>query len=176
MHGGRPLTQQAYSMNAPLHFARALAVIVAGPLVAGCGSDGGSPGKEVCNVSCGSLSAPATFTLSCDATNLVNVVVSGPCATDASTLPYSVDSTSPQNLYVGSLSPGVCHVGLTFATGYTYSTDVTFTSVTTTGGCCSGTGVNPTQTNFMVNNPSTTCVDAGLEAGTDAGIDEGDGR
>jgi len=42
---------------------------------------------------------------------------------------------------------------------------VTFVSSTQTGGRCPGTSVSPTQGTFTVNNPSTTCVDAGLDAG-----------
>jgi hypothetical protein len=78
-----------------------------------------------------------------------------------------MDLSNPQNLYVASSTAGTCHVELAFATGFAYSTDVVFTSTTTTGGCCSGTGVNPTQSMFMVNNPSTTCVDGGLDAGVE---------
>jgi hypothetical protein len=103
---------------------------------------------------------------------MTNVAVSGPCATGDAALPYSLDSFNPQNLYVGSLSPGICHVELTFATGFTYSTDLTFMSSTQSSGCCPGTYVTPTVNAFMVNNPSTTCVDAGPEAGsTDTGAD-----
>jgi hypothetical protein len=146
-------------MNAPLHLALAFAVVASGPVV---GCDGGS---LACTDSCGSLFTPATFELSCGATSLTNVAVSGPCATDASAFLYSVDSMSPQNLYVASFSPGVCHVELTFATGFTYSTDVTFMSMTYTGSCCGGTGVVPTPATLAVKNPSNTCVDAGPDAG-----------
>jgi hypothetical protein len=62
---------------------------------------------------------------------------------------------------------GDCHVDLTLAGGFQYSTDVTFAQ-TTTEGCCPCTSVAPTQTTFMVNNPSMTCVDAGLDAQADA--------
>jgi hypothetical protein len=64
-------------------------------------------------------------------------------------------------------STGTCHVELTFVTGFVYSADVTFTSQS--AGCAGcGTTIGPTQGQFMVNNPSSTCVavpDAGVEAG-----------
>ncbi len=154
-------------MIAPLRLALAVAAVAGGPLLIGCGSS-----DLGCTVSCPTLFSAATFILSCGATDMTNVAVSGPCASGDAALPYSLDSFNPQNLYVGSLSTGICHVELTFATGFTYSTDVTFTSSTQSGGCCPGTHVTPTVNAFMVNNPSTTCVDAGPEAGaTDIGAD-----
>ncbi len=72
------------------------------------------------------------------------------------------------NVYVGTESPGVCHVELIFASGFTYSADVTF--VLRPGGVCGGPQckcgdyVTPTSGSFTVNNPNNTCVDAGLDA------------
>ena len=75
-------------------------------------------------------------------------------------------------------SPGVCHVKLTFATGFTYSTDVTFASQS--GGVCGGPqckcgdilaptpGPGGFTVPVTVNNPSDTCLAA---AGEDAGAD-----
>src|ERR1039458_9169949 len=74
------------------------------------------PGFETAN-------QPAIFQMSCGPTDLANVVVSGPCSIgDAS---ISNLAASPW-LAISSPSPGVCHVTLTFATGFTYSADVTF--------------------------------------------------
>src|SRR5579863_9504064 len=72
-----------------------------------------------CPALCPSGNSPAAFDLSCNPTDLTSVVLSGPCATgDTSPSGYlwsrGVSFTSP--------SPGVCHVELTFATGFTYST------------------------------------------------------
>jgi hypothetical protein len=121
--------------------------------------------------SCGFEPAPiplptsAIFDLSCGATDLTSVALSGPCATgDASPSNY----LSGQSVEVSSPTPGVCHVDLTFATGFTYSADVTFESHTINQPICDGTEIRPyvapTQTPFTVNTPSTTCVDAGLDA------------
>ncbi len=55
------------------------------------------------------------------------------------------------------------HIVLTFATGFTYSADVTFTTHTSCGGCSYQA---PTSGPFTVNNPADTCValpDAGAE-------------
>jgi hypothetical protein len=101
----------------------------------------------------------ATFNLSCAAADLTNVAVTGPCA---GSFPHPSTDVPENSLNIYSPSSGVCHVELTFATGFTYSTDVTFTSSTQTSSCCGDvTTVTPTQATFTVNNPSTTCVDAG---------------
>jgi hypothetical protein len=77
-------------------------------------------------------------------------------------------------VFVESQDAGVCHVELTFAAGFTYSTDVTF--AWQPGGVCGGPQCKcedylaPTSGPFVVNNPSATCVDAGLVG--DAGADE----
>ena len=107
----------------------------------------------------------AIFELSCGATDLTSVVLSGPCATgDASPSHYLDGGTS---VIISSPSPGVCHVELTFATGFTYSADVTFVSESAGGACVCPPNTAPTQTTFVVNNPSTTCLDGGLDAGGD---------
>jgi hypothetical protein len=113
----------------------------------------------------------ATFVLSCDSTDLTSVLLSGPCATgDASPSNYFFGSYT-SFVHVVSPSPGVCHVELTFATGFTYSADVQFTeqSDNEPSHCACSSYVAPvsTQSTFVVNNPSTTCVDAGLDAGED---------
>jgi hypothetical protein len=126
--------------------------------------------REPCNVSRAepALASSAIFDLSCAATDLTSVTLSGPCATgDASPSNY----LSGQGVEVSSPTPGTCHVALTFATGFTYSTDVTFTSMSATVyGCNGGTGaesyIGPTQVTFMVHNPSATCVESELDSGT----------
>jgi hypothetical protein len=156
-------------MIAPLRLAVAVALVAGGPLVVGCnGSDGGSP-EEGCTVSCRIPYGFATFNLSCSATDLTNVAVSGPCTAVADTPSNLVFE---QSIPIYSPSPGVCHVELTFATGFTYSTDVTFTSQSANPSACCPLLTAPTQTSFTVNNPSTTCVDAGASvAPTDAPSD-----
>jgi hypothetical protein len=73
-----------------------------------------------------------------------------------------------QSISINSASAGVCHVELTFATGFTYSTAVTFESQSAPKPpVCCPLLTAPTQSTFTVNNPSTTCVDAEVDAGTD---------
>lgn len=114
----------------------------------------------------------ASFKLSCQQTDLVSVSLSGPCAGDAGFAGYryvAVDSA----IQVDSAGPGVCHVALTFGTGFTYAADVTFVSEPAHfAPCyvCYG-GVYATQQTFEVGNPSTTCVDAGADVDGHAGVD-----
>jgi hypothetical protein len=131
----------------------------------GEGDDGG-----VMCFGCGTTVTPAKFELSCGSTDLTSVVVAGPCATgDASPSGY-LSGSDGQYVLLSSWSPGVCSVALMFATGFTYSAEVTFVSQTEGNDpnrCSCQTTISPTQTTFTVNNPSTTCVDAGLDAGSD---------
>jgi hypothetical protein len=62
---------------------------------------------------------------------------------------------------------------MTFATGFTYSADVTFTlqSQNDPPGCPVWHYTAPTQRTFIVNNPGSTCVDAGLDARGDGPVD-----
>jgi hypothetical protein len=105
--------------------------------------------------------------------DLTSIAVSGPCAgSDAAVM----NEAQAQAVYVSSPSPGVCHVELTFATGFTYTTDVTFESMTFTNCGTTATFIGPTQTVFDVDNPSDTCGDAGFDAavlylGADAATD-----
>ncbi len=55
---------------------------------------------------------------------------------------------------------GVCHVGLTFAGGFTYSADVTFFEQSQG---CGPPLIQPSQGALAVSNPSTTCLEAGLD-------------
>ena len=140
-------------------YAAGLGLFVA--LVDGCNSTkdccGGCPAPE-----------PAVFQLTCGATDLQSVVATGPCAMPDASLSSYVGN---HIVVVRSQSPGVCHVELTFATGFTYSSDVTF--ATQSGGVCGGPQCTcpdylaPTAGPFPVNNPSATCVSGGLDAGSD---------
>ena len=109
----------------------------------------------------------AIFDLSCGPTDLTSVVISGPCAMGDASPSNHVSGSESQYVSLSSPSPGVCHVELTFATGFTYSADVTFVSESAGGLCACPQSTAPTQSTFTVNNPSTTCVDAGLDAGSD---------
>ncbi len=132
-----------------------LAVLAPGVPVAldGCCPDAECPDQEF-----------ATFDLGCSPNDLVSVVASGPCSTPDAGLAYYTGGGSERQVSVGSSAPGDCHIVLTFATGFTYSADVTFTTRTVCGHC---PYVAPTSDPFTVNNPSNTCV-----ALPDAGADE----
>jgi hypothetical protein len=103
----------------------------------------------------------AILELSCGPTDLTNVALSGACSTgDAGGL-KSVFGAMMNSIAIASPSPGDCHVVLTFATGFTFSADLTFVSRTLKEGCGTQVYTAPTQSMFTVNNPSDTCVDAG---------------
>jgi hypothetical protein len=80
---------------------------------------------------------------------------------------------------VASTGPGTCHVQLTFATGFTYSTDVTFALQPDLGplGCPSCPPyLGPIPSTFIVDNPAATCTDASVDgpAPPDADVFDGD--
>jgi hypothetical protein len=84
----------------------------------------------------------------------------------------SVESyTGPagQDVGISSPTPGTCHIELIFRTGFTYTADVTFSSQTA-GSCreCPSY-IGPTSGQFMVKNPSSTCVDAASDGGQPVG-------
>jgi hypothetical protein len=106
---------------------------------------------------------PAIFDLSCASTDLTAVDVSGPCAVaDAGTSPGFY--VRGGQIAISSDVAGVCHVQLTFVSGPTYSTAVTFSA---TVDDCGTTSVEPTQSTFTVDNPSSTCADGGSDARSD---------
>lgn len=154
------------------------AVVVAGLLAVVVG---GACSTADC---CGSCPAdrPAIFHLSCTSADVTGVVTTGPCARDAGlSLTRGDDAAWVGTVFVQGQGPGVCHVELTFAAGFTYSTDVTF--ATQPGGVCGGPqckcgdylaptpGRDGFAVPFAVNNPSNTCVV--VDAGVDG--DAGDG-
>jgi hypothetical protein len=106
---------------------------------------------------------PATFHLSCSPNDLTSVVASGPCSMPNTAGLAFQTPTSGSDVAVFSAGAGVCHIELTFATGFTYSTDVTFTQVSEDGCACPSLFAAISGP-FTVNNPSDTCVDAGLDA------------
>jgi hypothetical protein len=118
-------------------------------------------------------SEPADFQLTCETTDLESVTATGPCATQDESLSSHIGRGE---VFVDSAGPGVCHVALTFATGFTFAADVTF--ATQPGGDCGGPQcpcpkyVAPTAGPFVVENPSATCVDAG--AGNEGAAADGE--
>jgi hypothetical protein len=129
-------------------------------------------GASVCSVTVGCSSScnacegneVATLALSCGPTDLTAVKFSGPCPSngDGSNVGEYVDNQTQSNVYVGATSAGTCTVTLVFATGFTFTTDVTF-SEAPNGGCSGCLPVlKPSPAVVTVNNPSSTCmVDAG---------------
>jgi hypothetical protein len=113
-------------------------------------------------------SSSAVIQLSCALTDVTSATVTGPCAGDAGV--QSLHVYPGGSLYVWSPSTGVCHVSLTFSSGFTYETDVTFATQTDNDPGCGNCPpyIGPTQGSFRVDNPSNTCVDAGLDGGPDA--------
>jgi hypothetical protein len=65
------------------------------------------------------------------------------------------------------LTPGTCPVRPTFANGFVYSTDVTFVLNDGGAGCPKGSpsAVFAIRDDYTVNNPSSTCIEAGAVGG-----------
>jgi hypothetical protein len=153
-------------MTQPTHKIRQVAAALASAAV--CTGGSGCVQSQACdNIS--RVETPVTFDLACAPNDLTVVKVSGPCSlSNMSTDPADYSGNGELGtgkLAIGSQVAGLCHVTLTFASGFVYSTDVTFTG--TSDDC--GTGfISPTQSVFVVNNPSSTCTDGGGAAG-DAG-------
>ena len=125
-----------------------------------CGSVGSCPA-----FSCYSGDGSVGFELSCIATDLQGVELSGACAASAQPS-WSYDDG---RVVVYGHSPGACHVELRFASGFEYSADTTFaeTYAPATNCCPATTVVSATPALFVVNNPGTTCVDSGIDSGSD---------
>jgi hypothetical protein len=104
---------------------------------------------------------PAEFRLSCGPTDLTKVALSGPCSVGDAGLSTYLFAPASTSLYVTSPVAGDCHVILTFATGFIFSADVSFTLTQTEACGAFASFTVPTQSIFMVDNPSSTCVDAG---------------
>ncbi len=136
-----------------------VAVAAAAALGQGCSNDdcGDRNGKDAPGAI---ISAEgAQFTLSCSS-DLTQVAVTGPCTNGPNSGLYlPVYDVEGRYVAVYSPSPGVCHVELVFSTGFTYSTDVTFTWQ----GQCGQHYAGPTTSAFMVDDPSDACVDGGGE-------------
>jgi hypothetical protein len=130
-------------------------------LVAVLGACDGSGSGGICPLGCREEAA-YDIELACAPNDLISVVASGPCDAprDAGLDHWWSSRYDHRDLTVGSSGPGACHVVLTFATGFTYSTDLAFASIAQGCGCPNYIG--PTMAGpIMVNNPSNTCVDAG---------------
>lgn len=79
-------------------------------------------------------------------------------------MPDLVSRANPGYVFVRSRGPGVCHVTLTFATGFVFRSDVTFVSHVSPvtagcGGACPTVFVPASTATIEVQNPTQTCID-----------------
>jgi hypothetical protein len=107
----------------------------------------------------------AVLMLSCPPTDLVSIQVSGPCNAGDGGLSSYVRGAQ---VLVASPIPGQCTVVLTFAGGFIYRTQLTFQADTVNLPGCNGAEstpyVGPTVNVLEVDNPTSTCLDAGSDA------------
>ena len=103
--------------------------------------------------------------LSCPNSDLASVRITGVCASVDGDLfnDWTSDSGFARDFFgFGSLQPGACHFDLTFASGFTYSGDVTFSEHAPECHTCPSY-LAPSQGTFVVDNPSSTCLGDGGE-------------
>ncbi len=146
----------------PLRLSRRAAALLLTTLGSGCSHT--YPCPDSCAESVG-----ARFVLSCRPAEPPQVMASGACsgadATASESLANPVGSwvqIAGDSVNVFSPAAGACSVMLTFATGFTYSQDVTFTSESTPlpPGCECWQHTVPATASFAVDNPPETCADA----------------
>lgn len=144
-------------------------LIAVGALVSSSGCDSLFEG-HACSGGCAGGPASAVFELACSQNNLVSVEATGPCSMPGKPLSFYTGTATKGVVNVGSPTPGTCHVTLTFATGFTWSSDLTFGTINDSEPGCARCPdfVGPTSNSngSKVNNPPDTCVP--LDAGDDA--------
>lgn len=128
---------------------RGLAWVLAIVLV-GCSTHEDCPGSCI-------ESEGANFRLSCSPNDLVSVVATGPCTNPEAGVSWYTGTGSQLYVVVPSTAAGTCHIVLTFASGFTYSQDVTF-QVVPRDSCGCPPYIAPTSGPYVVNNPRSTCV------------------
>ena len=74
---------------------------------------------------------------------------------------FSIEIKRGEVVVIQSSVAGVCHVELTFSTGFIYSADVTFIRKALENPCRTQHYTGPTQQTFIVNNSTAICQDAG---------------
>src|SRR5581483_7947738 len=104
------------------------AVVAVAVLLVGCTIDT-CPGGCVTDAS-------ASFLLSCSQNDLISVSADGPCSMPDAGLSWYTGKSNEALVAVTSRAPGTCHVVLTFASGFVYARDVTFTIQSAGRGCC----------------------------------------
>jgi hypothetical protein len=104
--------------------------------------------------------AGVTLEFSCGPTDLIRVQLTGACA--SAQTDGGVFGADGKWFGFGSEEAGVCTFTAQFASGYTYSGQVTFAEQTPGCGCPSY--LAPSPATIVVPNPSSTClVDGGSE-------------
>ncbi len=131
------------------------------------GEDGPPSDDDACCLAC-TTGAGATLQLACATTEPPTVAVTGPCTFDdasalGGTAPGVGCSSTACTLF--ALTSGDCHVVLTFAGGFTYTTDVQFMDVPQACCGCPGAALAASPTEAVVDNPMATCAagDGGRE-------------
>jgi hypothetical protein len=114
---------------------------------------------------------PVVLNLSCP--SVVTASTSGPCGVTTCRSKLDGGACPQSQVAIDPTGAGSCHVELTFDDGYQYGVDLTLAS-TTTGGPCPCTRISATNSLPAVDNPSTTCADAGAPLSSDAGSDTTD--
>jgi hypothetical protein len=149
-----------------MRLAFTFSLIAVGALVSSNGCD--TFEGHACSGGCVEGYASATFELACNPNNLVSVEATGPCSMPDKPLSWYTGMATKWIVSVGSPTPGTCHVTFTFATGFTYSADVTFASMNDSEPGCAPcpSYIGPVSNSGpKVNNPPETCValDSGAE-------------
>jgi hypothetical protein len=108
----------------------------------------------------------ATFHLACSPNDLVRVDATEPCANPDAGLDWYTGAATRWEVDVKRPVAGTCHIKLTFATGFTYERDVTFTAQAGgSAGCSCPEHIAPTSGPFEVNNPTDTCQASPVDGG-----------
>jgi hypothetical protein len=119
--------------------------------------DAGPPQCPLCQTE-----GQVAFDLTCGPADITRISLSGPCATSDAGAPTAWEAYGREIVSVLGTSPGNCHIELIFATGFTYSGDVTFTMMSSESPVLAGCSPCPpsitaTPGFFAVDNPPTTC-------------------
>ena len=134
-------------------------LVVLGVLVTACAAQ----------VPCGGCvltSANAVISVPCPA-GVIAATSTGPCTAPATHDAYSNFAPTPETLYVLGTGTGTCHVQITFADGYVYTSDIQF--VSHPGNNSPGCPSCPAITDPVAQPPAA--IDPGASCVSDGGAD-----
>jgi hypothetical protein len=157
-----------------MRLAFSLSLIAVGAVISSNGCDAFE--GHACHGGCPVGGESAVFELACNPNDLESVEATGPCSMPDRPLSGYTGAATKWIVSVGSPTPGTCHVTLRFATGFTWSTDVTFATMNDSQPGCAPcpdfVGVASTSNGSKVNNPPETCValDGGADDASDGGL------